>query len=426
MPQQDDARGRVVAQVDVVAAADPGDERVRPLPRVGALGDRLVQRADPLHPPEHVAAAIAARIAPVPTHRQVHRPARGEQVLHDLAAGGAGAHDEHRAARKLGRIPVAARVHLDDPRRNRVADGRQDRLLVGPGGDDNVGGLDVPLRGLEVEAAVDRTNAVHAYTGSHGGIDELAVALDEGDHLVAGREAIRPVATILVPGEPEAPVGELEHQRVPALAPPALGHPSPLENHVRAPEPAQVVAERESGVPPAHDHCLGPGRHNATRLRRCDCLVNLTKSAARDSACGLTEFGASRPPADGEFRGGWPARGPPPSGESPPPLARVDGARTAAPSPDSTSGRAAGAGSGQRPPPPCARPRNVAVQHKERVLIFLRLLSLDLRTLLRHPESIEQCLGAPANVASTCELAEILRPSPPNDLLTRDAVAKMP
>lgn len=28
---------------------------------------------------------------------------------------------------------------------------------------------------------------------------------------------------------------------------------------------------------------------------------------------------------------------------------------------------------------------------------------LNLRTLLRHPESIEQCFGAPVNVASTCE-----------------------
>ena len=113
------------------------------------------------------------------------------------------------------------------------------------------------VRGLEPEAAVHRTDAIHSHPGPHGRVDELAVALDEGDHLVARGEAVRPVAAILLAGQAQAPVGELEHQRVPALAPPALGHSPPLEDEVRASEPAQVIAERQPGVPAAHDHRLG-------------------------------------------------------------------------------------------------------------------------------------------------------------------------
>src|SRR6185503_21230117 len=122
------------------------------------------------------------------------------------------------------------------------------------------------------------------HAGPYGGVDQRAVPLDEGDHLVARREAIGPGPAILLAGQPEAPVGELEHQRVPALAPPALGHPSPLEDHVGAPTAAQVMAEGQPRVPTAHDHRLVLGRHDATRLRRCAGLVN--PSAARPLSWG--------------------------------------------------------------------------------------------------------------------------------------------
>src|SRR5258706_12232088 len=191
MPEQRDAGGRVVAQVDVVAAANPGHQRIRPLPRLWTLVARLAERADPLHPPEHVAAAVAARITPVAAHREGYGAARGEQILHDLAAGGAGAADEHRARGELRRVAVPARVHLEDARRKRVTERRHDRLLVGTGGDDDVGGLDRPLRGLEPESAGLRADAVHAHAGSHRRGDELLIPLDEGDDLAARGEAVR-------------------------------------------------------------------------------------------------------------------------------------------------------------------------------------------------------------------------------------------
>jgi hypothetical protein len=99
MAQQNHAAIGIVAEVDVVAAAGSGDERVGRLARVGALGDGLIQRAHLADPPEDVAAAIAPRHAPVQSHGEIDGPAGAEQVLDDLAAGGARPDDEHRARR---------------------------------------------------------------------------------------------------------------------------------------------------------------------------------------------------------------------------------------------------------------------------------------------------------------------------------------
>ena len=237
-----------------------------------------------------------------------------------------------------------------------MAEGRQDRLLVRAGGDDNVGGVDLAPGGLEPESAVHRADAIHAHARPHGRVDELAVALDEGDHLVARGEAVRPVAAILLAGQAQAPVGELEHQRIPALVPPALGHPPPLEDDVGAPEPAQVIAEREPGVPAAHDHRLGRDRHYATRLRRCAGLVNLSAALRRGSPCAIRRFAPPLQSPVGLLAGNGP-RAQPASGSSRPPPVPVGSDCTLSPSAGSTTPRAVAAGSGRRLTQPCARPR---------------------------------------------------------------------
>ena len=61
---------------------------------VDALSQRLIERAHPLHPPEHVAAAVPTREATVAAHREEHPASRRQQVLHDLTAGGARADDQ--------------------------------------------------------------------------------------------------------------------------------------------------------------------------------------------------------------------------------------------------------------------------------------------------------------------------------------------
>ena len=84
----------------------------------------------------------------------------------------------------------------------------------------------------------------------------LGTALDEADDLVAWGEAVGVAPATRAARQPDAPARELEGQRIPALAPPALGHPPALEDHVLAAELGETVAEREPGLAAADDDGL--------------------------------------------------------------------------------------------------------------------------------------------------------------------------
>src|SRR5262245_65681023 len=68
MPQQNDAVVAIATEIDVVAAADTGDQRVGPLARLRPLLERLIERAQLLHPPEHVPSTVTALITAVAGH----------------------------------------------------------------------------------------------------------------------------------------------------------------------------------------------------------------------------------------------------------------------------------------------------------------------------------------------------------------------
>src|SRR6478609_8356572 len=94
--QHPDALCRHAAHVDVITAAHTGNHRGRrPLPP-GEGVNRLREAAHSLKPPVDVLAPVTPWHAPVPRDGQEHRASCAQQLVADLAAGGAATDDEHR------------------------------------------------------------------------------------------------------------------------------------------------------------------------------------------------------------------------------------------------------------------------------------------------------------------------------------------
>src|SRR4029450_6965728 len=175
-------------------------------------------------------------------------------------------------------------------------------LLIPPGGGHHVRRLVRPVVGLDEEPRRARlaTHRAHRHAGPERRLDEGAVVVEEAHHLVAGSEAVGIAPTIRVPGQRDAPGGELEGEGVPPLAAPALGHPAALENDVLAAQRAQVIAQRQPGLAAAHDHRLDRLAHAG--------MVARIASAARErrtmvGPCPPTRGGL--PPASSSASSCW-------------------------------------------------------------------------------------------------------------------------
>ncbi len=107
----------------------------------------LVPDAGPVHPPEHVAAAVGARHPDVLAHRQGHRATRPRQLGGQLDAGRRGSDHEHAAGGELGRAAVVERRQLGDRRRHRLTERRHRRLVEGAAREDHGPAADLAVAG---------------------------------------------------------------------------------------------------------------------------------------------------------------------------------------------------------------------------------------------------------------------------------------
>ena len=101
-------------EVAVVGAADQLQRRLTAgRLEIAPFEGRIVQNAGLLHPGVDVPSAIAAGHAGVIPDGERHRPPRGMDLLGELSAGRRGADHQHAGFRKLPRLPVVCRRHLE-------------------------------------------------------------------------------------------------------------------------------------------------------------------------------------------------------------------------------------------------------------------------------------------------------------------------
>src|SRR6266705_3294202 len=178
-------------------------------------------------PPEKVPASIAAGESPMPADREIDAPSRFGQFIGYLAAGAARAHHEDRARRERSGIAVLARVELNDIGGKAGRELRDPWSLIRAGGDHYVSRPQLTVIG-EDHVAADlraRPERQHVDTRSEWRVDPRAIVLDEAQDVILVREPVRVVPSIDVAGQRDAPVRELEHERVPPLRAPVFCHP---------------------------------------------------------------------------------------------------------------------------------------------------------------------------------------------------------
>ena len=113
--------------------------------------DALLEDPELAEPPEEVAPADPLRKRHLARSDGEMGLALGRELLGDLEAGVAAAHDEHGPVGELTGVAVAHAVGLKDGRVEVGGEGWHARHLEGPGGDDDLVGLD-QLRRLEARA----------------------------------------------------------------------------------------------------------------------------------------------------------------------------------------------------------------------------------------------------------------------------------
>src|SRR5262250_3933944 len=100
-----------------------------------------IKRPHPCEPVVDILSAIASRYAAGAADREIDLPSALVQLLGDLRTGLSGADDEHCTTRQGRRIPVLARVNLQDVRRNVRAEERNSRRLREASRDDYIIGF---------------------------------------------------------------------------------------------------------------------------------------------------------------------------------------------------------------------------------------------------------------------------------------------
>ena len=243
-PVSDHAVGGVTAEVDGVAAIGARDHRSQR--RRPALRGRGPVDAHFGEPPEQVAAAITARQAAVGADRQIDAASGALQLFGDLRARRAGAGHQHRARRKLLRISVVRGMDLKH--RMIAQQVRDQRALIGAGGDHDIVGLDGAAGGFGDKAgsAIAPAQPRHLDAAADRRCDERCIGVDEPDDLTGGGEGVRIGVRKRKIRQPHRPVRKLKRQAVPAFAAPAFGDPLPFQHQMRKPALLEPVAHHEA------------------------------------------------------------------------------------------------------------------------------------------------------------------------------------
>ena len=255
-----DGRGRGAGDTRPLGDAAARElARARPDQRVAAAQllaqarvARLLQHAELRQPPEEVAAEdpLRKRLLPRPD-REVHAVGRRE-LLRDLVAGVAAAHDEHDLAGDVAGAAIAGAVQLLNARAERVGDGRDARDLEGTRRDDHLLRLD------RVVAEVDDEPIALIRQRADGGVqpdresEPLDVPLGVGDDLVARRVPVR-VAGEVEAGQAVVATRREERERVPALPPGGGDCVRAVEDDEPSSGQGEEVADREARLARA-DH----------------------------------------------------------------------------------------------------------------------------------------------------------------------------
>src|SRR5579863_7081680 len=156
---------------------------------------------------------------------------------------------------------------------------RDDRALVRAGGDDDIFGFDLAIRGLRNEAGLAGATYRHYRdTAADWGCDEGGIAHDEIHDLAGGCKAVRIGVRQREIRQPDRPVGKLESEAVPAFRPPTFGDPRSLKHEMRSAALGQHVAHRQSGVTTAHDKCLYAFSGHRF-FRRSECVLDTSLHA---------------------------------------------------------------------------------------------------------------------------------------------------
>src|SRR6516225_8496055 len=103
--------------------------------------DFRIKHPHPCEPVVDIFSAIASRYAAGASDREIDLPAALVELLGDLRTGLSGADDEHCTTRQGRRIPVLARMNLQNVRRNVRAEERNSRRLIEASRDDYIIGF---------------------------------------------------------------------------------------------------------------------------------------------------------------------------------------------------------------------------------------------------------------------------------------------
>src|SRR5512139_1229416 len=140
----------VLMQVDIMAPANASDQWRVLASRTGCRIRRPVEFAELPTPPEDVFASVTSGNPPMTTNRQVHAPTGFEQLLRDLAPGSSCTDNDHRTLGQRLRIPVLARMDLNDLWRNARSHHRNLGPLVRARRDHHVPRIEVAMVGFQL------------------------------------------------------------------------------------------------------------------------------------------------------------------------------------------------------------------------------------------------------------------------------------
>ena len=144
-------------------------------------------------------------------------------------------------------------MHLGDARllRNKR---RDDWLLKGAGGDDDIVGLDAALRGGDGETGASGIAAQLGHLGAaaDGGGDLFGIGGEVIGDLFLGHESVGG-GVELHAGKAVMPGGAVGDQRIPPLGAPAFGDAAALKHQMRDTGPAQMLAHGDACLAGADD-----------------------------------------------------------------------------------------------------------------------------------------------------------------------------
>jgi len=248
---------RESAQIEIVAARASRDVVVRVLADARAervLLDRHLVVAHFVEPRDHVPAAIAPRDARRIADAEPHAPAGEVQVLGDLSAGLARAHDEHLARRELFGIAVVLRMELQQPLREQPGERRDDRRVIAADGCDHRPRAVRSAARVELErSARPGAHVVHGDALAQRRRERCGEPLEIRDDLVACHEAVGIVARVRIARQATLPVRRDEAERIPALVTLRVPDAVAFEDDVLDPTVGELAREREPGLARADD-----------------------------------------------------------------------------------------------------------------------------------------------------------------------------